>query len=203
MLTIVWDVDDVLNDLMRAWFEQGWKLEHPECGVGYAALRENPPHHVLGVTREEYLASIDVFRKTEAGTHLVPDAELLAWFGEHGGKFRHIALTARPLETAPEIASWVMRHFGSWIRCFGIVPTRAQSDVPVYDQGKGDYLRWLGKGDVLIDDTKDNLRQAEAIGLKAFAWPQPWNEAWQGEPSEGSRQAHKILEQLLEMARNS
>ena len=25
MLTIVWDVDDVLNDLMFQWFSLGWK----------------------------------------------------------------------------------------------------------------------------------------------------------------------------------
>jgi hypothetical protein len=203
MLTIVWDVDDVLNDLMRAWFEQGWKQEHPECRVEYADLRENPPHRVLGVRREEYLASIDSFRRTEAGTHLTPDPQLLRWFGEHGAKFRHIALTARPLETAPEVASWVMRHFGAWIRCFGIVPTRELQGVPVYDQGKGDYLRWLGKGDLLIDDARENLRQAEDVGLKAVAWPQPWNDAWQGSQIESNWQADRILEQLLEMARKS
>ena len=95
----------------------------------------------------------------------------------HGSKFRHIALTARPLETAPEIAAWVMRHFGAWIRCFGVVPTRTMEGVPVYDRGKGDYLRWLGKGDVLIDDTRENLIQAAEIGMKTFAWPQPWNDS--------------------------
>jgi hypothetical protein len=195
MITVVWDVDDVLNDLMRAWFEQGWKPEHPGCGVEYADLRENPPHRVLDISREEYLASIDAFRKTAAGTHLTPNPELLSWFGEHGSKFRHIALTARPLETAPDVAAWVMRHFSAWIRCFGIVPTRAPQAAPAYDDGKGDYLRWLGKGDVFIDDARENLRQAEALGLKTFAWPQPWNDA--------PMSSTEILEQLLEMARNS
>ncbi len=120
---------------------------------------------------------MDAFRKTEAGIHLTPNAEVLEWFAVHGARFRHIALTARPLETAPEVAAWVMRHFGAWIRCFGIVPTRTTDGVPVYDRGKGDYLRWLGKGDVLIDDAQENLRQAAAIGMKTFAWPQPWNDS--------------------------
>lgn len=199
MLTLVWDVDDVLNDLMRAWFEEGWKQEHGDCGVDYSDLRENPPHLSLGVTREQYLVSIDAFRKTEAGINLTPNPELLRWFGEHGGLFRHVALTARPLETAPDVAAWVMRYFGGWIRCFGIVPTRAPRSFPTYDGGKGDYLRWLGKGDVLIDDSAENLRQAEAAGLKAIAWPQPWNTSYPG----SSGHTTQILEQLLDMSRHS
>ena len=34
MVTIVWDVDDVLNDPMQQWFIYGWLVEqHPECRV--------------------------------------------------------------------------------------------------------------------------------------------------------------------------
>jgi hypothetical protein len=179
MQTIVWDVDDVLNDLMHAWFTEAWMKEHPTCGIGYSGLTENPPHFVLGVAREQYLASMDAFRKTEPGIHLTPNAEVLDWFGQYGSRFRHIALTARPLETAPEVASWVMRHFGVWIRCFGIVPTRVGNGVPMYDRGKGDYLRWLGKGDVLVDDAEENLDQANALGLRAVTWPQPRNRSTQ------------------------
>lgn len=179
MQTIVWDVDDVLNDLMHTWFTEAWMKEHPECGIGYSGMTENPPHFVLGVPREQYLASMDAFRKTEPGIHLTPNAEVLDWFLQYGNRFRHIALTARPLETAPEVAGWVMRHFGAWIRCFGIVPTRVGDDVPLYDRGKGDYLRWLGKGDVLVDDAEENLDQANALGLRAVTWPQPWNRSTQ------------------------
>jgi hypothetical protein len=179
MQTIVWDVDDVLNSLMYAWFAGAWMKEHPGCGIKYSGLTENPPHVVLGVAREQYLASLDAFRKSEPGIHLTPNAEVLDWFGRYGSRFRHIALTARPLETAPEVASWVMRHFGAWIRCFGIVPTRVGEGVPIYDRDKGDYLRWLGKGDVLVDDGEENLDQATALGLRAVTWPQPWNRATQ------------------------
>ncbi len=118
---------------------------------------------------------MDAFRKTNGGIHLTPNAEVLKWFAAHGSRFRHIALTARPLETAPEVAAWVMRHFGAWIRCFGVVPARAGEGIPMYDRGKGDYLRWLGKGDVFVDDAEDNLKQAGELGLKSLIWPQPWN----------------------------
>jgi FMN phosphatase YigB (HAD superfamily) len=194
MLTIVWDVDDVLNDLMFQWFALGWKREHTEATVEYGGLRENPPHAALGATREEYLASMDAFRKTDAGIRLTPNAEVLEWFAAHGSKFRHVALTARPLETAPEVAAWVMRYFGAWIRCFGIIPTRTMEGVPIYDGGKGEYLRWLGKGDVLVDDTRENLEQGAEIGMQTFAWPQPWNDS--------QLTTTQILQVLTDMATN-
>lgn len=179
MQTIVWDVDDVLNDLMYRWFIRAWLSEHPDCMIEYSGLRKNPPHAALGVAKEEYLASMDAFRKTNAGIHLTPNAEVLEWFAAYGSRFRHIALTARPLESAPDVAAWVMRHFGIWIRCFGVVPTRATEGVPLYDRGKGDFLRWLGKGDLLVDDTQWNLNQASELGLKVITWPQPWNDSKQ------------------------
>jgi hypothetical protein len=192
MQTIVWDVDDVLNTLTHAWFTRAWMKEHPECRIEYSGLTENPPHFILGVTLEQYLASIDAFRKAEAGMHLTPNAAVLDWFRQYGSRFRHIALTARPLQTAPEVASWVMRHFAAWIRCFGIVPARVGDDCPVYDRGKGDYLRWLGKGDLLVDDSEENLDQATALGLRTVAWPQPWN-----------RSTQDTAETLLELTRKA
>lgn len=175
MLTIVWDVDDVLNDLMYQWFTSGWRVERPECMVEYSDLVENPPHVILGVEKQTYLASLDVFRCSSQGINLTPNPQVLEWFREHGARFRHIALTARPLETAPDVAHWVMKHFGTWIRCFGIVPSRDIAGVPKYDTGKGDFLRWIGAGDVLVDDTVENLNQAKAAGLQTIAFPQPWN----------------------------
>jgi len=124
MLTIVWDVDDVLNDLMAAWFRQCWLPAHPDCRVTYAALRENPPHAVLGIEKAEYLLSLDRFRSSDGGRRLAPNPEILRWMGEHGHRFRHMALTARPLASAGDAAEWVFRHFGNYIRCYGVAPVR-------------------------------------------------------------------------------
>jgi hypothetical protein len=177
MLTIVWDVDDVLNDLMRQWFHQGWKAEHPECTLKFDDLVQNPPHEVLGVHRREYLFSMDRFRGTDQGLKLAPNPEIFGWFVAHGHKFRHIALTARPLETAPHVASWVMTHFGSWIRSFGVVPSRPEEGVPIYDRSKIDFLKWLGCGDIFVDDADENVRDAESLGLRTFQIAQPWNKS--------------------------
>ena len=42
MKTIVWDVDDVLNDLMAAWFYEAWLPAHRDCTVTYAQIAQNP-----------------------------------------------------------------------------------------------------------------------------------------------------------------
>jgi hypothetical protein len=175
MLTVVWDVDDVLNDLTYQWFVYGWLAEHSDCRISYKELTCNPPHDVLGVDRSEYLSSMDDFRRTERARNMAPNREVLTWFHKEGHRFRHLALTARPLETAPDVAHWVMRHFGSWIRSFGVVPTRAAEGVPVYDRSKGEYLAWLGRGDVLVEDSTDNIIEAESLGLRTLQTAQPWN----------------------------
>jgi hypothetical protein len=175
MLTVIWDVDDILNDLMYEWLHYGWLAEHPDCRTSYVELTCNPPHTVLGVDRKDYLASMDRFRKTERGCNMAPNPEVLKWFHDQGHRCRHIALTARPLETAPDVAHWVMRHFGAWIRCFGVVPSRAEEGVPLYDRTKGEFLAWLGRGDVLVDDTTENISQAASLGLRTVQPAQPWN----------------------------
>jgi len=175
MQTIVWDVDDVLNDLMYQWFTHCWPIEHPECQLRFNELSANPPHQVLDVTLDEYLTSLDAFRATECARNLQPNPEVLAWFGRHGPRFRHVALTARPLESAPDVAHWVMRHFGKWIRCFGVVQSRAIEHFPVYDRTKGEYLQWLGRGDILVDDAEENILQAKSLGMQTLLYAQPWN----------------------------
>ena len=82
-----------------------------------------------------------------------------------------------PKKTAPDVAHWVMHHFGAWIRCFGVVPTRIGDGVPTYDQTKGEYLGWLGRGDIMVDDSADNIHQAESLGLRTLQLAQPWNDS--------------------------
>ncbi len=182
MLTIAWDVDDVLNDLMRSWFE-AWRDDQPECAICYEDLRQNPPDALLGISRSAYLESLDRFR-IERFHELTPTPEVLSWFEAHGGRFRHIAITAAPLLAASASASWVMRHFGRWIRSFHIVPSsRDGEDLPDSNRSKnprskGEMLAELGRVDVLVDDDPNNLVGALAIGVQGVLAPRPWNAAW-------------------------
>lgn len=176
MPTIVWDVDDVLNDLARRWLEDAWLPGRPGCPVRYEALTENPPHRLLGVDAATYLESLDEYRLSAAAGELAPVPEVLAWFGKHGDSCRHLALTARPAQTVAPAASWVFRHFGRWIRTFHFVPSpRPGQDLPGWERDKEDALRWLGLGEIVVDDSPVNLEGARRLGLAAVKIPRPWN----------------------------
>lgn len=173
---IVWDVDDVLNDIARRWLEDAWIPGRPGCAVDYGMLTENPPHRILGVDAPTYLASLDAYRLSPAAAALAPVPEVLAWFRAHGDSCRHIALTARPASTAAAAASWVFQHFGRWIRTFHFVPSfRPGQELPDWERDKEDALRWLGLGDIFLDDSPANLEGARRLGLTAVTVPRPWN----------------------------
>jgi len=174
---VIWDVDDVLNDLMREWFEGWWVPAHPRCAAEYGRLASNPPHDVLGISEQEYLSSLDAFRSDRFAA-LVPRPGALRWFGAHGDRADHIALTAVPAAFAHLSAAWVVEHFGRWIRTFAFVPSRrGGAGVAQHPQSKADYLRWLGRGDIFVDDRPANVEAARALGLTGIVVPSPWSES--------------------------
>jgi hypothetical protein len=178
MRTIVWDVDDVLNNLTEHWLE-------------YGAITKNSPHELLGMSFEDYLKSLDEFRASVSGMErLTPNAQIMAWMKEHGSRYRHLALTARPTYAAGAGAAWVMNHFGAWIRSVAFVPLRKPASWPDYDLRKVDYIEWLDAGAILIDDQPGHVMQMKEKGLQAVLFPQPWN---------GSTQTvAQVLSQLAE-----
>jgi hypothetical protein len=175
MKTIVWDVDDVLNNLMEAWLEEAWKPAHPRCDVPYAGIVKNPPHDILGISETEYLSSLDVFRHSEQARSMRPNTAILEWLQSFGDCYRHVALTARPLAATPPAAEWLFRHFGGYFRCFGVAPCRLDPTVPAYDRNKADFLAWFGGADYLVDDSPDNIEMVGSIGVQGILFPQPWN----------------------------
>lgn len=175
--TIVWDIDDVLNDLTAAWFEHAWKTEHA-TSLRFEDLTENPPHRILGVSLTDYLASLDAFRASAYGQSLPVRTDVLQWFEKYGAAFRHVALTATPFASAPSSAAWVLRNLGRWIRVVGFVPSSRPDDLPPkYDQTKDAFLDWWGKADYFVDDRPDNCASAQALGITTFLAPRPWNDA--------------------------
>ena len=175
MKTIIWDVDDVLNNLMQEWFEEHWLSSHPECKLKYEDLIENPPDKLLGITLNEYRESLDEFRKSNCA-QFKPTSEVYDWFKKNGSKYRHIALTAVPLALAHISAAWVYQYFGNWIRSFHIVPSPRETDpLFKYDLSKNDFLKWFDKGDIFIDDNLNNIEGANILGLKTIIFPRPWN----------------------------
>ena len=176
MITIAWDVDDVLNDLMRCWLFDKWLAEHSDCGLTFEQITENPPQRIIGCSLEEYRQSLDDFRLSKACSLMQPNQEILAWFNEHGHKARHIALTSVPIKAAHISADWVIRNFGSWIRSFNFVPSlRNNEQAPDYGNSKADYLRWLNKVDVLVEYSDGNIHEAKESGIKGILLKKPWN----------------------------
>jgi FMN phosphatase YigB (HAD superfamily) len=191
--TIAWDVDDVLNDLMRQWFSLQWLRGHPECKVTYEELAENPPHRIIGADLHSYLESLDEFRLSDLYQQMPPVKEVKEWFEKNGHNFRHIALTAVPLIAASASAQWVFKHFGPWIRTFHFVPSKREGDkMPAYDNDKGAFLKWIQKVDILVDDSYANIQAARSAGVKGIILPRPWNKSLrQGEEGKEKRAKSK------------
>lgn len=176
MKTLAWDVDDVLNSLMRAWFDDLRTKSQREIKIGYDQLFENPPHELLGMTLNQYHVSIDEFRLSDRYERLEPNCEILNWFNAYGHYCRHMALTSVPLAAAPVSSAWVLKHFGKWIRTFAFVPSRRTDEkIPEYDRSKADFIGWYGKIDILIDDNPEHIEQAAQIGIQGILITQPWN----------------------------
>jgi hypothetical protein len=174
--TVVWDVDDVLNDLTRVWLEDVWRPAHPTCDLAYEDLLQNPPHALLGIESGEYLASLDEFRLSAGYAQLTPNRDILAWLRGDGERSRHVALTATSLRAAPATASWVFTHFGRWIREFAVLPSpRHGEPQPIYDTDKGAWLARHAHPAVLVDDSPRNIESAVASSAEALCWPRPWN----------------------------
>lgn len=178
MKTMVWDLDDVLNDLMRSWFERCWKPEHAGSSIVYEDLRANPPYTILGMEEQDYLCSLDRFRLSAEAGEMKPDPAVLQWFKDHGAEFRHIVLTARPIKTLAPAVAWLMQHYGEWFQTISFVPSARPDEHPEQaDKTKADFLAWLGKADYYIDDLPAQVSNAAYLGIKAFVVAQPWNES--------------------------
>lgn len=170
---IIWDIDDVLNSFMLEWFSN--YKGNSGCVLNYEDLSQNPPHFLLGISRQEYLKSLDLFRK-RSFSKLKPREEVLKWFQEKGEDFQHFALTAIPFNSVSFSAAWCMANFGKWIRSYNYVPSvRKGENIPEYFKSKKDFLANAGDVALFIDDNEDNIRDAQSLGIKTVLFPAPWN----------------------------
>jgi len=173
--TIVWDVDDVLNNLMEEWLNFYNSRNH--TNFCYKQLTENPPHKILGITKEKYLNSLDTFRNLSY-QFLSPNAMLLKWFKNQGYKFYNIALTSTPLYSAELSAYWVMKYFGEYIREFVFIPSKRNNKKhTVYYETKADWIYRRGGIDFFIDDNENNINQVVRMcnNVSCDILQQPWN----------------------------
>jgi hypothetical protein len=176
MKAIMWDVDDVLNDLMGEWFRSRWIPLHPQCPVDYLGITVNPPHELLGVDRREYLESLDAFRN-DSFRDVKPIPEMIDWFRLHGRKAEHFVVTSVPLNAAHLSADWVFSHFGKWVRSFNIVPSPREGDRDHGVSSKSDFLRAFAKVDIVVEDNPETIRSMREMGISTVTIPRPWNDS--------------------------
>lgn len=176
MKTIVWDIDDVLNDCTKTWLEKCWLPSHPGCALKYENLTENPPHRLLGVKKEEYLDSLVGFRLSADAQQMVPDVYLITRFKKNGIRFRHIALTARPRQIVFAAMDWVQKDYGEWFQTFSYVPAKRPGEPLGHpDRSKEDFLKCLEKADYFIDDHPGNTAAAKKLGIMVSLVAHAWN----------------------------
>ncbi len=173
-ITIFWDVDDVLNDLMKEWLEH---YSHDKgLHMDYVQLISNPPHELLGISIHAFRESLDEFRLSEKFSKLQPIPSVYKWFETKAASTRNIALTATSIRTAPCSSAWVYKNYSTWIRTFHVVPSPRRNEVlPEYDRDKIDAMSQLSRNGILIDDNEDNVQKAVSSGYSGLIFPRPWN----------------------------
>lgn len=143
--------------------------------INYRNLQKNPPHKIVNIPLNEYVTSLDEFRMRDY-IRINPAKEIFDWFLEKGDKYRHIALTAVPLNCAHLSADWIIMNFGQWIRSFNFIPSKREGRVvATYDKTKADLMSRIGNVDLFIDDNEDNIDQAKKQGINTILFPRPWN----------------------------
>ena len=170
---IVWDADDVLNRLMFSWLDYWSEINNTD--VSYSELSQNPPHSILGISREEYLDSLDNFRNSESGKNVLVNDTILRWFENHGNKFRHMVCTARPINTMPNQAWWIYYNYGQWIYTVHAAKTVRDLMDNHHAETKADFISWMNKEVLFIDDSEENVNAVSETGSETMLYPQPWN----------------------------
>lgn len=178
MKVIMWDVDDVLNNLMGEWFRSTWKPLHPACSLDYQGITKNPPHDLLGVDKQVYLQSLDSFRRQSFNV-LKPIPEMVDWFRLYGCKAEHVVVTSVPVIAAHQSAEWVFTHFGEWVRSFNIVPSPREGSRDHGATSKSDFMRTFSKVDIVVEDNPETIRSMREMGISAVTIPRPWNDSRQ------------------------
>jgi len=174
LTTVFWDVDDVLNDLMREWL---FFYNHKNgLSTDYDQLTSNPPHKMLGISIHDLRASLDDFRLSKNFFKMKPVPSVYKWFEANAANTRNIALTATSIKTASTASAWVFKNYSKWIRTFHVVPSPRKNEfLPEYDLDKIEAMSHLCRNGILVDDNEDNVKKAVSSGYTGLLFPRPWN----------------------------
>jgi hypothetical protein len=173
MTLIVWDIDDVLNELTSNWLK--W-VDDPFISEK-SQLTNSRFEEILGWSRKDYLKSLDRFRR-EQFINLEPNQLIQNFMARHS-RISNLLLSATPLTCAPISARWAFVHFGEWIDGVLMAPSPRASRSSTRMSKRDHIFRLVKTGEqvICIDDQPANILEARDAGAAAFLWPQPWNES--------------------------
>ena len=169
----LWDIDDVLNDLVFCCCQN--QAQRLKPGIHFEEIHSNPPLEEFGCSLEEYMALLDECRREHLYSR-PPAKEVLEFFNEYGHLFHSMTLSSAPMDLAPRSAEWVLRHFGKWIQGTLFVPSPRKHIPPgsVLFASKAEAVVKLNG--ILIDDMPINVESVRKAGGRALYFPAPWNE---------------------------
>lgn len=174
IITIAWDVDDVLNNLMDVWLDYYNSIFQTDYSFGQ--LVENPPNKILNISSKEYTKLLDEFRLSNFAKDLSPNLEIKHWMLQNIGKYRHIALTSTSAHTSFNSASWVFKNFYECIYSYNLVPAKRDYAIDLPYLSKKDFLSENNHVKILVDDNIKNIEDACSVGVKGFLLKKPWND---------------------------
>ena len=158
---------------MESWLNH-WNQRN-NSNVILKDLKENPPHEILRISKETYFNSLDDFRNSKSGKYVLANSIITNWFNNHGNKFKHVACTARPIETMPNQAWWIYYNFGQWINTVHATGADRDNKGDYQTGSKADFISCFDSKVIFIDDSKENINSVSEIGTDTILYPQPWN----------------------------
>ena len=170
MLTIVWDVDDVLNDLMSAGSRRRGSRRIRSRPLAYCRYHGESAASRAGRRAAEYLESLDSFRASDrARANCRPIPRCSTGCARYGPRvsatWRYGASAGERARTRPSGCSAISETTSA---CFGVVPSRLAAGVPAYDRDKGEFLEWFGRAGLSWSTTARRMsRAAERLGCAA------------------------------------
>jgi len=173
----VWDVDDVLNPLMRDWLEYQKQLGSVCSKFEYADLINPDFSETLGWPRQKFLFALDEFR-LKFQRRLEPNKLIKNWFRQNQAmNVKHVALTATPRTVSDVSRDWVSQNFGEFVDDFHLAPSARDTDLLPRKRKQDFYMEFKAeyREVIAIDDRPDNLNDARDAGISILCWPQPWN----------------------------
>ena len=120
-----------------------------------------------------YFNSLDEFRNSEAGKNLQPNDTIKSWFKIHGNKFNHLSCTPRPIDSMPNQAWWIYDNYCQWIHTVHAVGTNRDGDTNYQTEPKGDFISWINKEVVFVDDSEKNITAVSTTGAETILYHQP------------------------------